>query len=75
MKSLNLFFLFFLLSSFGALQAQDSTHASPLKGPHIIFTEMHFDTGPVGDDTTITHIFIFSNTGKDTLHIKGVKPG
>jgi hypothetical protein len=40
---------------------------------HIVFEEDKFDFGEVSNDTLLTHIFKFENTGSDTLFIKKVR--
>ena len=55
--------------------SQDTTAVDSLRAPSIEFVDKTHDFGKVSSDTTIYYTFIFTNTGTDSLHIKGVRPG
>jgi hypothetical protein len=63
------FALVFILLQ-GSLVAQNS---APTSDAILVFEEEKFDFGEVSNDTVLTHIFKFQNTGTDTLFIKGVR--
>jgi hypothetical protein len=54
----------------GTLLAQNTT---PTSDASIVFEEEKYDFGDVSNDTLLTHVFKFENTGTDTLFIKGVR--
>jgi hypothetical protein len=43
--------------------------------PRIEFRELEYDWGEMMEGDTITHDFVFRNTGKDVLVIEKVKSG
>jgi hypothetical protein len=53
-----------------SLIAQNST---PKSNASLEFEEEHYDFGEVSNDTVLTHVFKFENTGTDTLFIQSVK--
>lgn len=75
MKSLILFLLLLLAFNPAPGRAQDFIQTDSLSGPRITFEQKAFDFGEVGSDSTLTYDFVFTNTGSDTLRIRGVKPG
>ena len=75
MKSFFLILITIIALNLNMLAAQDSTLADSLSVPQIEFPEISYDFGSIGDDTTLTHTFVFTNTGTDSLRIKGVRPG
>ena len=54
----------------GTLLAQNN---APTSDATIVFEEEKYDFGEVSNDTLLTHVFKFQNTGTDTLFIKGVR--
>ena len=63
--------LFFLFAIYAlSLYSQDST-----KVPVISFSETEHEFGTIVEGDTAIHVFKFTNTGTDTLRIKGVRPG
>jgi hypothetical protein len=52
------------------LFGQDSNETSNAK---IVFEEETFDFGEVSNDTVLTHVFEFENSGTDTLFIRSVR--
>jgi len=40
---------------------------------NIVFEEEQYDFGEVSNDTVLTHVFEFENTGTDTLFIRSVR--
>ena len=54
----------------GTLFAQNSV---PTSDAILVFEEETYDFGEVNNDTVLTHVFKFQNTGTDTLFIKGVR--
>jgi hypothetical protein len=67
--SLKVFILVFILLQ-GILVAQNTV---PTSDALLVFEEENYDFGEVSNDTVLTHIFKFQNTGTDTLFIKGVR--
>lgn len=62
--------LFILLTlSLGCSQAQED---KGVNGPLMTFEQDEYDFGVVRGDTVISHVFAFTNTGKDTLYIAKV---
>jgi len=55
--------------------AQNQAEKDSLSGPSLEFKSLDHDFGTVGSDTTLIHKFVFSNTGNDSLLIRGVRPG
>lgn len=51
------------------------TCAAEPHGARIEFKEENFDFGEVSNDTLLQHVFVFTNTGEDTLEIKRVSSG
>jgi hypothetical protein len=68
-KSLKFFVVVFILLQ-GILVAQNTV---PISDALLVFEEENYDFGEVSNDTVLTHIFKFQNTGTDTLFIKGVR--
>ena len=62
------FLVLFLLQ--GSLFGQDSENKSKAK---IVFEEESYDFGEVSNDTVLTHVFEFENSGTDTLFIRSVR--
>jgi len=62
------FLVLFLLQ--GSLFGQDSENKSNAK---IVFEEESYDFGEVSNDTVLTHVFEFENSGTDTLFIRSVR--
>ncbi|MCK4558390.1 MAG: DUF1573 domain-containing protein [Calditrichia bacterium] len=54
----------------GNLINQNSSNKPNAK---IVFEEEEFDFGEVNNDTVLTHVFKFENSGTDTLFIKNVQ--
>ena len=54
----------------GTLFAQNYSTKS---NAHLVFEEENFDFGEVSNDTVLTHVFKFENTGTDTLFIQSVR--
>ena len=54
----------------GILLAQNTV---PTSDAILVFAEEKYDFGEVPNDTVLTHVFKFRNTGTDTLFIKGVR--
>lgn len=54
----------------GNLLAQNT---GPTSDVTLVFEEEKYDFGEVSNDTVLTHVFKFQNTGTDTLFIKGVR--
>jgi len=52
------------------LFGQDSANSSNAK---IVFEKESYDFGEVSNDTVLTHVFEFKNTGTDTLFIASVR--
>ena len=50
-----------------------SQEKPPADGPRIEFSESKYDFGEVGQDKVLEHVFVFRNTGTDTLRIHRVK--
>jgi hypothetical protein len=48
-------------------------NAKVMSGATLVFDEEKYDFGEVGNDSVLTHVFKFENTGTDTLFIKGVR--
>jgi len=65
---LHIVLILFFIS--GLLIAGDEDKQSP----RMVFDYEEFDFGAVQGDTVLTHVFILTNTGHDTLNIKKVKP-
>ncbi|GAB4316263.1 MAG: hypothetical protein Kow0059_08730 [Candidatus Sumerlaeia bacterium] len=65
------------VSAESAASASAATHASNKTptGPRIQFAETSHDFGTVYNDTVVSHIFKFTNTGDQTLLIENVKTG
>jgi hypothetical protein len=60
----------FIILIQGTLFAQNTT---PTSDASIVFEEEKYDFGEVSNDTLLSHVFKFENTGTDTLFIKGVR--
>ncbi len=54
----------------GNLINQNSSNKPNAK---LVFEEENYDFGEVNNDTVLTHVFKFENSGTDTLFIKSVK--
>ena len=61
-------FVFILLQS--TLFGQNSENIS---NATIVFEEETYDFGEVSNDTVLTHVFEFENSGTDTLFIRSVR--
>ena len=65
-----IFMAFTLILLQGTLFAQSTV---PTSDAILVFEEENYDFGEVNNDTVLTHVFKFQNTGTDTLFIKGVR--
>jgi hypothetical protein len=60
----------FIIIFQGPLFSQNTTLTSDAT---IVFEEEKYDFGEVSNDSVLTHVFKFENTGTDTLFIKDVR--
>ena len=75
MKRLSIFVVLIYFVFISPVCSQNTADTDSLKGPNIEFAETTCDFGTVSSDTTVYYTFIFTNTGNDSLRIKGVRPG
>lgn len=50
------------------------TNAPSVSGPRIAFGATEFDFGKVDSGAVVEHVYVFTNTGDQTLEIKDVRP-